>query len=319
LKTTAFVSHHDCPRHDTGWNNPDHQGRLPAVARAVYRDMLTLFEPLLELEAVPATEADLRLVHTQRHIDAVRGVSAQSAADGVTLLLDGVPVSGASWDAALAAAGTGITGADAVLAGEVRNAFCTARPPGRGATADHAGELSLFNNVAIAARHLCERRGVGRILVTDWGIRPPLATAELLAGDDRIILLSIHQQHDVSVDAEPPTRPESIDSSRWIALPVGSDGSVFADALKTALATIPEDAGPDIVLLAAGFDVLAGEPLGQLAVQPDDVYDLTRIIRDWADARCGGKLVLILEGGYGKGVPRAVVQHLRALAGLEQA
>ncbi|HEX6909381.1 MAG TPA: hypothetical protein VF142_03250, partial [Longimicrobium sp.] len=158
---TAFVSHEDASRHDTGWNHPDHQGRLPAIVRAVQRDMVALWEPLRQMEAVPATEADLLLVHTPAYVARVRGRALESAREERTLELGGVPVSGASWDAALASVGAALTAVDAVLDGSVRNAFALARPPGRGAAADAPGEFSLFNTVAIAARHLRARRGVG--------------------------------------------------------------------------------------------------------------------------------------------------------------
>ncbi|HEU0052996.1 MAG TPA: hypothetical protein VFQ39_07450, partial [Longimicrobium sp.] len=148
MKITAFVSHHDAPRHDTGWNHPDHQGRLPAIVRAVQKDMVALFDPLLQVEADPAAEADLRLVHTQRYVDDVRRTAIAASAEGRTLALGDVPVSGASWDAALASVGGALTAVGLVLRGEARNAFVLARPPGRGASADAPGEHSLFNTVA---------------------------------------------------------------------------------------------------------------------------------------------------------------------------
>ncbi|HEX8829770.1 MAG TPA: hypothetical protein VF705_01305, partial [Longimicrobium sp.] len=93
-KITAFVSHEDVPRHDTGWSHPDHQGRIPAIARAVYKDMLTLFEPMLELSAVPATDEDLRLVHSAEYVRRVR--EAAGGAGAQVAELDGVRLSGAS-------------------------------------------------------------------------------------------------------------------------------------------------------------------------------------------------------------------------------
>lgn len=325
MKITAFVSHPDTPRHDTGWNHPDHQGRVPALTRAVYRDMLALYDPLLQVEGVPATEEDLLRVHTPRHVAAVRAAVEQAEREGRAVEVDGVPVSGASWDAALAAAGVGITGVETVLRGEARNAFCVARPPGRGASADRAGEFSLFNNAAIAARYLREPRGAGRVLVVDWGVRPPLATASLLAGDPATPLVSLHQHpgsfpRDAAAetggageDAPPGGEP----SPRWAALAPGSGAAEMQAALEAALATFSDVELPDFVLLSAGFDILAGDPLGGLAVEPRGIHDLTRTLREWADARAGGRLVSLLEGGYGTGLGPAVVQHLRALAGLE--
>ncbi|HYW12907.1 MAG TPA: hypothetical protein VE871_13195 [Longimicrobium sp.] len=315
---TAFVSHEDSSRHDTGWKHPDHQGRLPAIVRAVQRDMVALWDPLLQLEGVPATEADLLLVHTPAHLARVRDRALESAREERTLELDGVPVSGASWDAALASAGAALTAVDAVLEGAARNAFVLARPPGRGAAADVPGEHSLFNTVAIAARHLRARRGIGRVLVAAWGAHAPAALARLLAEDDGVRLISIHQ-HPQSF---PDPRPANGDDPPvpGAALPPGSTGDAFAAALREALDAIPPGESPDFVLLSAGFDILAADANGALSVHPDEVHAITTVLREWVDARVGGRLVSVLEGGYAAAdTARAVIQHLHALAGLEPA
>ncbi|HEX2077040.1 MAG TPA: hypothetical protein VHG08_05000 [Longimicrobium sp.] len=314
---TAFVSHEDASRHDTGWSHPDHQGRLPAIVRAVQRDMAALWEPLRQIEGVPASEDDLRLVHTPEYVGRVRGTAAESARAGRTLEVDGVPVSGASWDAALAAVGCALTAVDAVLDGEVRNAFALARPPGRGAAAGAAGELSLFNTVAIAARHLRERRGIGRVLVVAWGARQPDALARVLAEDDGIQLISIHQHPQSFPDPLPTAAGRLIYAA---ALTPRSGGDVFAEAMRDALALVPPGELPEFVLLSAGFDILAADPHGALAVEPDDVHAITLALREWVDAHAGGRLVSVLEGGYAANeTARAVIQHLHALAGLPPA
>lgn len=314
---TAFVSHEDSSRHDTGWSHPDHQGRLPAIVRAVQRDMVALWEPLRQMEAVPATEADLRLVHTPEYIDRVREMATDAARAERTLQLDGVPVSGASWDAAVAGAGAALTAVDAVLDGQVRNGFALARPPGRGADADAAGECSLFNNAAIAARHLRARRGIGRVLVVAWGARQPAALARVLQGDDGIRLLSIHQHPQSFPEPEATAEHPPIDG---VALAPGSDGQAFAAALRNVLATVRADESPDFVVLSAGFCILAADAHGSLAVEPDEVHAITVLLREWVDARAGGRVVSVLEGGYAANeTARAVIQHLRALAGLPAA
>ena len=314
---TAFVSHEDTSLHDPGWKHPDHQGRLPAIVRAVQRDMLALWEPLRQMEAVPAAEEDLLLVHTPEHVARVRETAARAAREGRTLELRGVPVSGASWDAAVASVGAALGAVDAVLRGDVHNAFVLARPPGRGADAEAPGEHSLFNAVAIAARHLRARRGVGRVLVVAWGAQPPAALARALAGDDGIGLMSIHQHP----DAFPDPRPEmEIPPIPGAALRPGSAGSVFAAALRDSLESIPAEESPDFVLLSAGFDILDADEHGALAVLPEEVHAITSMLRVWADARAGGRLVSVLEGGYAAAeTARAVVQHLHALAGLPPA
>jgi acetoin utilization deacetylase AcuC-like enzyme len=317
LLKTAFVSHEDSSRHDTGWNHPDHQGRLPAIVRAVQRDMVALWEPLLQLEAVPAAESDLLLVHTPEHVARARATSAESAREGRTLELGGVPVSGTSWEAALASAGAALTAVDAVLDGAARNAFALARPPGRGAAADAPGEFSLFNTVAIAARHLRERRGMGRVLVVAWGAHAPAALARLLREDDGVRLISIHQHPQSFPDPRPADDDPSVPGA---ALSPGSTGDAFAAALRDALDAIPADQSPDFVLLSAGFDILEADAHGALSVHPDEVHAITTVLREWTDVRAGGRLVSVLEGGYAAAeTARAVIQHLHALAGLEAA
>lgn len=314
-KITAFVSHEDTPRHDTGWNHPDHQGRIPAIARAVYKDMLTLFEPLLELSATPATDEDLLLVHTPEYVARVRDAAARAGSQAAEL--DGVRLSGASDEAARASVGGALTAIDAVLAGDVRNAFVLARPPGRDALADSAAGFSLYNTVAIAARHLRERHGAERVLVVSWGSRPATHLRQTLADAPWARMIDIHA-HPQSFPA--PRHDAPAPAPGDVPLPPGSDGAVFARALGDALDALGSDAAPEFVLLSAGFDILAGDPLGSLAVDSREVHEITRVLREWADAHAGGRLVSVLEGGYdAANTARAVVQQLRALIGLPPA
>lgn len=190
VTATALVGHPDCSLHDTGWKHPDHQGRLPAVVRAIERDMPALHRHLREIEARPATEAELLRVHTPEHLDRVRAAVQQAASLGASVSLDAdTRVSGASWAAALAAAGTVLSATEAVRSGAARNAFCLARPPGRGASATQPGRFSLFNNVAVGVRHLQEEHGVRCVLVVDWGADPPLGTQDIFQADPCVHLL----------------------------------------------------------------------------------------------------------------------------------
>jgi acetoin utilization deacetylase AcuC-like enzyme len=311
---TAFVSHSDCARHDTGWKHPDHQGRLPALVRAVYRDMLTLHGHLLEVEARHATPDDLELVHSAEWVRGVEDASRQAgAADKPRPLRDEVVVSGASWLAARAAAGAALTGVDAVLDGAARNAFCASRPMGYAAAADAPGGFALFNNVAIAARHLRRRCGIQRLLVVEWGGVAPSAIAPLLADDPGIRVLTVRQP---AAGAGLPDRP----GAHTIVLPPGTRGDLFRGAFEAELVRILDAFTPEFVLLAAGFDLLDTDPLGVLSLEPADVHPLTALVRDAADRTCGGRLVSVLEGGYDPpALGLAVVQHIRALAGLPPA
>lgn len=311
---TAFVTHSDCSRHDPGWGHAEHQGRLPAVARAVYRDMLTLFDPLLEVEGRPATVEDLRLAHTAAYVERVRAAAEEAGAAGKPLPLGAeVVVSGASWDAVLAAVGSVLTAVETVLAGEARNAFCAVRPPGHEAGPDGPGGFSIFNGVAAAARHLRERRGLERVLVVEVGARAGVGTARIVASDPGIRFLSLHQTGVGDAPAWP-------DEARPVPLPAGATGADLLAALGPALDAAVAGFPPDFLLVSLGFDALATDPLGGLALEPVDYHALTTLLRERADALCGGRLVSVLEDGFDPaGMGRGVVQHLRALAGLPAA
>jgi acetoin utilization deacetylase AcuC-like enzyme len=309
---TAFVSHSDCARHDTGWKHPDHQGRLPALVRAVYRDMLQLHRRLMEVEGAHATEEQLLLVHDPEYIRSVESVARAAAESGEVQTLHGdVVLSGASWDAARAAAGLAIAGVDVVMREGARNAFCAARPPGFGAAARRSGGFSVFNNVAIAARHLRSGVDPARVLVVEWLGSPGTATRKLLAGDEGVLTVSIG-----AVGHEEVVSP----TARGVVLPDGSTGRFFGTAMEAALDDALAGFQPDLILLAAGFDILSGDPVGSLGVEVADVYPLTRALVDRAESVCGGRIVSVLEGGYHPpALGNATVQHLRALTGLPPA
>lgn len=271
--TTGLVVHADCSLHDTGWKHPEHQGRLPSIVRAVERDMVVLHGFVLQVEARPATEGNLLRVHTPEHIEALRAAVTLAAAEGTSVLLaPETPVSSASWAAALAAAGTVVSGVDLVHGGVTRNAFCVARPPGRGASAEESGDFCLVNNTAVGVRYLQAVHGVRRVLVIDWAAEPPRGTSAIFATDAEVYLLS------------------------------GAYGPAELDAAMVI-------ARPEWILLSADF----GEEL-------ETVHERTWSLRERAELACGGRLVSVLEGGYDAAVlGKAVVQHLRALAGLPPA
>ncbi len=153
--------------------------------------MPTLHAHLVEIEARAATEGELLRVHTPEYLDRVRGAVRRAASQGASVSLDAdTRVSGASWAAGLAAAGTVLSATDAVRSRAARNAFCLARPPGRGAAGDQPGHFSLFNNVAIAVRDLQAAHDVRRVLVVDWGADTPLGSRGIFACDASVHLIS---------------------------------------------------------------------------------------------------------------------------------
>jgi acetoin utilization deacetylase AcuC-like enzyme len=287
MRRTAFVGHADCSRHDTGWRHPDHQGRLPAIVRAVYRDMLVLHDHLLEMSGEPAREADLLRVHGTGYLDEVKAAVARAAAAGSPVEgPGGTMVSGASWEAALAAAGTVLTGTRAVLEGKVESAFCLARPEGRGAGPEGGSRFALVDNVAVAAAYAAGRTEAP-VLVIDWAAAP--------AAWGRLSALS-----DAGVRIAAPGTPAANE-----------------DALTASVEEALEGRDASLFLLAASFEDLAGDTVGAGERTAVDLHRLTGRVRELAAERAGGRLVSALEGGYEMAVVApAVVHHLRALADL---
>ncbi len=317
MPLTAFVTHSDCSRHDTGWKHPEHQGRLPALSRAVYRDMLVLHDHLLEVQAQPASVDDLRTVHTEEYVQEVRQTAEEAHRVGQPLVLSGDAVlSGASWDALLAAVGCALTATGVVLEGRARNAFCAVRPPGRGAGASSAGRFGFFNTVAIAARRLRELHGMGSILIVDWGGAEVSATSSVLSGDDSVRVLSVRQQ--LPVTRSGGTQGDRGERGIEVVVRAEAGGEDYSQALRVGLDAALSGFTPDFILLSAGFDALASDPVSDLRLAARDFYDLTVEVRSRADALCDGRLVSVLEGGYDPAATGlAVVQHLHGLASID--
>ncbi len=318
---TVFVGHPDCARHDTGWGHPEHQGRLPALVRAIERDTPALIEHVSQREAHPAGERDLLRAHTPSHLQRVRGAVARASRSGRPVRLDmDTVVSAASWDAACAAAGCVLTAASLVLDGAVRTGFAACRPPGHHATADRPMGFCLFNNVAVTARMLRER-GVDRVLIVDWDVHHGNGTQEIFYDDGSVFYLSTHltpHYPGTGRAAERGSGP-GVGTTRNVPLAAGTGADIYFDCLEEAL---EEAAGfrPDFVLASAGFDCLAGDPLGGMLLEPADLHRLTRRLVALADDHAEGRLVVALEGGYAPArLGAGAVDVLRALADLPPA
>ncbi|MBM3898639.1 MAG: histone deacetylase [Gemmatimonadetes bacterium] len=303
----AFISHADVGRHDTGWHHPEHVGRIRAITSAL-KYHPELFMSLELLEGRAATPAELALAHDPAYVTRVRTLAEQG---GGRLDADTV-VSAGSWDAGTAGAGSVLEGMARVLDGRSRRAFAAVRPPGHHALRDQGMGFCLFGNVAIAAQ-AARRAGVDRVLIIDWDVHHGNGTQALVEHDAAIRFVSMHQWpwYPGSGAAEDRGPQGSV----WnVPMAAGLAAARYREALLGAVDAATEGWRPELVLISAGFDCLARDPLGGFTLEIDDIAALTREVVTRAERWCGGRVVSALEGGYApERVAQAVVAHLTAL------
>jgi len=309
MTQVAFISHSDCGRHDTGWNHPEHVGRLRAIPRAL-RHEPELFESLLHHEGRHATREELLLSHDAAYVDRVAALVAKGGGhlDPDTVVSEG------SWDAATAGVGCLLDGVDIAFDGRALRSFSAVRPPGHHAVRDRAMGFCLFGNVAIAAQYAMAQQGCERVLIVDWDVHHGNGTQALVEHDPRIHFVSMHQwPWYPGTGAANDCGPHN---TIWnVPMPAGLPAARYVDAFLAAVDAATESFTPDLVLISAGFDSLQGDPLGGFTLTLDDVRTLTRAVVERAERWCGGRVVSALEGGYEPdAVAQAVLVHLAALA-----
>jgi acetoin utilization deacetylase AcuC-like enzyme len=275
---------------------------------------------LREVEARPATLQDLLRVHTPEHVMLVRQVTEEAARTGELRQLDAdTVVSGLSFEAAIASAGCAIDAAETVARGEAATSFACCRPPGHHALAGRAMGFCLFNNVAVAIRRVQALFPIQRLLVVDWDVHHGNGTQAIFWNDPSVYYLSLHlsPHYPGTGTASERGAGAGAGTSRNVPLPPGTTGAEYRDACRSALDATFEEFSPEMILVSAGFDCLAGDPLGGLLLEPEDLYLIASDLAERARCSCSGRLAAVLEGGY---VPdrmgRAAADVLRAFCRL---
>lgn len=308
MANLALISHSDFGRHDTGWGHPEHVGRIRAIPRALREDP-ELFMALEHREGRHATADELAIAHDPNYIARVRELAE---AGGGRLDPDTV-VSDSSWDAATAGAGCLFDAVDLALGGDIPRSFCAVRPPGHHALRAAGMGFCLFGNVALAAHYALQHHGAGRVLVLDWDVHHGNGTQALVQDEPRIHLVSMHQWpwYPGSGAAEDRGPHDTV----WnVPLPADLPPDRYEAAWNEAVDGASDGFVPDLVLLSAGFDCLAGDPLGGFTLEMEHIDRMTRRLVELAEGWCRGRLVSALEGGYAPDrVAAACMVHMRAM------
>ncbi len=306
--SVAFISHSDCGLHDTGWKHVEHVGRLRAIPSAL-KYHPELFHALVHHEGRHATPAELELAHDAAYI---RRIEDFAASGGGHLDPDTV-VSSGSYLAATAAAGCVLDAVDMLFDGRATRAFCAVRPPGHHAVRDRAMGFCLFGNVALGALYALHKQYAERVLIIDWDVHHGNGTQALVESNAAIHFVSVHQWPwypgtGAHTDRGPLNTIWNVPMSEALA------PEAYTQALWDAVDSATRDWTPDLVLLSAGFDSLAGDPLGGFTWTSEHMAEMTRELARRADRWCGGRIVSALEGGYEPvQTAEAVMAHLNAL------
>jgi acetoin utilization deacetylase AcuC-like enzyme len=311
--STAFYSHPDCREHDMGRGHPECPQRLDAITDHL---RATGLDVALEMrDAPPAALRDVELAHSSRYVAELKDLLEQIRDDGRSRALDpDTAACPATWQAVLRAAGAAVAATDAVLDREVDSAFCAVRPPGHHATRDQAMGFCFFNNVAIAARHALDVRGLKRVAIIDFDVHHGNGTEDIIAGDERVLMASFFQHPLYPYSGSVPKGTNMVN----LPIPPYTRGGEIREMIEAMWMPRLEAFKPQMIFVSAGFDAHREDELGQLGLVEADYEWITRRIKHVADRHAQGRIVSCLEGGYALGaLARSVAVHLRVLAELD--
>jgi acetoin utilization deacetylase AcuC-like enzyme len=302
---TAVFTHPASREHVTPRGHPERVERIEAVEAA-----LDAIPGLDRREAAAAAEAELLRCHPQGYIDQLK---AAEPAEGFAALDPDTFMSPGSFAAALHAVGGVCAAVDAVLAGEVANGFSACRPPGHHAERERPMGFCLFGNVAIAAKRALDQHGLKRVAVLDFDVHHGNGTQDLLWDEGRAFFASSHQMPLYPGSGDPGERGAHGQILN-VPLAAGSGGREMRAAWEGAILPAAEAFGPELILVSAGFDAHAADPLAGLDWQVEDFRWVTGAICDLAARVSGGRVVSTLEGGYDlEALGASVAAHVEVL------
>jgi acetoin utilization deacetylase AcuC-like enzyme len=290
--------------------HPESPPRLVAVERGLEKaDWLGW-----ERRAAPAASAEeLELVHTPRHVAAIRELSEAGGGAIDVETYDGPN----SYRAAAHAAGGAAAMARALLAGEAKAGFSALRPPGHHAEPETAMGFCLFDSIAVAAALATAELGAARVLILDWDVHHGNGTEAVFRGRDDVLLITIQQELIWPGTGLPEEVGTGAGEGFTINLPVpeGSGRDVFLSLIDRVVAPVAGEFAPELILISAGYDAHVEDPLGGLALTAENFGQMAVAVRELG-ARFGAPVGAVLEGGYAPGaLADSVAATMRGLGG----
>ncbi len=284
---TALITHKVCYDHVTPPGHPEQVARLDAVLGALEG------LDLVEVDAPLASDDDLLRCHPKSHIESIR----ETAPDEGWRSLDAdTHMSVGTLEAAYRAAGGAVKAVDMVMGGEVRNAFVATRPPGHHAERETAMGFCFFGNVAVAAKHALDFHGLSRVAIVDFDVHHGNGTQDLVEEDARILFCSSHQ-----MPLYPGTgaaHETGVGNVLNVPMANGAGGAAFRAAYEAEVFPRVSAFAPELLLISAGFDAHADDPLAGMMLREEDFAWVTGRLCDLAGESCAARVVSCLEGGY---------------------
>lgn len=284
---TALITHKACYDHVTPPGHPEQVARLDAVL-GVLEDI-----PLTRVSAPMAAADDLLRCHPQSHLDEIKAAAPEH---GWRSIDEDTHMSVGSLEAAYRAAGGVVRAVDLVMRGDAQNAFAAVRPPGHHAERETAMGFCFFGSVAVAAKHALEFHGLKRVAIVDFDVHHGNGTQDLVEEDPRVLFFSSHQS-----PLWPGTgaaHETGVGNVVNVPLAVGAGSQAFRAAYEAQVFPRIAAFKPELLLISAGFDAHADDPLAQMMLQDDDYAWVTERLCDLAAEHCAGRVVSALEGGY---------------------
>lgn len=305
---TAYISHADCRKHDTGEGHPENSRRLAAIEDRFIET--GLFDVLNHVDAPIVSREQLLRVHSRRHIETVESMLPTT---GYANLDPDTVICPDSLAAAHRAAGAAVAAVDLVASGEVSSAFCGVRPPGHHAESGRAMGFCLYNNIAVGAAHALQKHGFQRVAIVDFDVHHGNGTEEIFKDDGRVLFCSTFQHPFY------PFTPLLEEAANRVNVPLEAlaTGSEFRAAVVEHWLPALETFRPEMIFVSAGFDAHVDDDMSNISLTDADFRWVTERIVDVAAKSASGRIVSALEGGYElASLARCVEQHVRILMGL---
>lgn len=274
-------------------NHPERPERVEAIVRALQN--LDMWAPYPKLTALELPERVLLGVHTRQHLDNIeRWSQAARTIDQDTYLTR------ATWRLAMQAAGGACSAVSAVWQGSAKRAFALSRPPGHHATSDQAMGFCLVNNVAVAAEYLLRELGAARVAIVDIDLHHGNGTQDIFYTRGDVFFASTHQHplYPGTGMLQETGRGDGAMKTLNVPLPPFSGDAAFLDAMDKMVLPALVRFDPEMILVSAGMDAHWRDPLGHLLLSAGGYHQVVRKLADFAEAHCGGRIALVLEGGY---------------------